>query len=99
MATIEKKIFKHGGSFALDLPKEFVSQLSGVNVIIESSPTCLTIRQKTDLDTIEDDPDFGIFISAIAKDALGNPEKLHDIQEVWDNEWEDLLEGVEVDED
>ncbi len=99
MSTIEKKLFKHGGSFALDLPKEFVQHLGAKNVIIESTKKSLTIRPKSGLDTIEDDPMFCAFVQAIAKDALENPDKLHDIQEIWDDEWDDLLEGVEVDDE
>ncbi len=99
MKAIEKKIFKHGGSFALDLPREFIDKLSDKNVVIEDSPLGILIRQKSELDTIEDDPMFTAFVAAIVRDALENPEKLHDVQEVWDSEWDDLLDGVQIDEE
>jgi len=36
------------------------------------------------------------FIEAIAVDAMKNPRKLHPVEDVWDDEWDDLLKGVEV---
>lgn len=96
MALIEKKLFKHGGSWAVDLPMPFAKGVSDMSVVIEASPEGLLIRPKTELDTMEADPLFQQFIRAIAIDAMKNPDKLHDAQDVWDDEWTDLLKGVDV---
>lgn len=68
-----------------------------MSVVVHASPGEIRITAKTDLDTMETDPLFQQFIEAIATDAMRNPEKLHAIEEVWDDEWDDLLKGVEVD--
>ncbi len=47
----------------------------------------------------EAEPLFGEFIHALAVDALKHPERLHDVKEVWNQEWDELLKDVEVDED
>lgn len=41
------------------------------------------------------DPLFARFIHAIFKNAMENPEQLKDVLQVWDEEWADLLEGIE----
>lgn len=51
---------------------------------------------KTELDVMEEDPLFQQFVEAIAIDAIKNPDKLHDAQDVWDHEWIDLLKRVDV---
>jgi len=94
-----KKLFKHGGSFAVDIPMEFIRQTGATEVIIESSREAIRIRPNTDLDTIEAEPLFGEFIRALAVDAMKHPERLHDVKEVWDQEWHELLKDVEVNED
>ena len=35
MSTIIKKLFKHGGSYAVDIPIEFVRQAESNEVILE----------------------------------------------------------------
>jgi hypothetical protein len=99
MAKTAKKLFKHGGSWAVDLPIQFVKEVADMNVIVETSPQGVLIKPKTELDTMESDPMFQQFIQAIAIDAMTHPEKLHDAKDVWDDEWSDLLEGVEVEEE
>ncbi len=96
MAGIEKKLFKHGGSWAVDLPIQFAKEVSNMSVVINTSPGEIRITPKTDLDTMESDPLFQQFVEAIAADAMKNPEKLHTAEEVWDAEWDDLLKGVDV---
>ena len=99
MGSIEKKLFKHGGSWAIDLPMRFAKELEGMSVVIEETPQGFLIKPKTELDSMEADPLFQRFVEAIAMDAMKHPEKLHDAQEVWDDEWAELLKGVDVDED
>ena len=94
-----KKLFKHGGSQAIILPKEFAQNLNDNEVFIEVSPNEIVIRNKSKLDTIESEPDFETFIKAIAMDAMKHPEKLHDLKDVWGPEWDELLKGVSADDD
>jgi len=96
MSLTEKKLFKHGGSWAVDLPMPFAKGVSDMSVVIESSPQVIVIKPKTELDTMEADPLFQQFVKAIAIDAMKNPDKLHDSRDVWDDEWTDLLKGVDV---
>jgi antitoxin component of MazEF toxin-antitoxin module len=96
MESTEKKIFKHGGSWAVDLPMQFAKTLNNQSVVIEASPEGLLIRPKTELDTMEQDPLFRQFVRALGIHAMKHPEKLHDIEEVWDEEWDDLLQGVDI---
>ena len=98
MALVEKRLFKHGGSWAIDLPMEFAKEFKGMNVVIEETPQGILIKPKMELDTMEADPLFQRFVEAIALDAMKHPEKLHDAKDVWDDEWVDLLKGVDVDE-
>lgn len=83
MTIITRKLFKHGGSQAINLPKEFVQNLSGDEVVAEVSPDKIVIRKKPNLDTMESDPLFTTFIQAIAADCLKHPEKLHDLNDAW----------------
>lgn len=99
MSTIVKKLFKHGGSYAVDIPIEFVRRTGSNEVILEATANKISIRPKTELDNIESDPLFAEFIQALAADAMKHPEKLHEVKEVWDEEWDDLLKGVTVDDE
>lgn len=94
MDRMVRKLFKHGGSYALDIPMDFVKAAGTIEVILEGTPERLSIRPKTELDTIESEPLFAEFITALAVDAMKHPEKLHTVKEVWDNEWDELLKGV-----
>ena len=97
MASSEKRLFKHGGSWAVDLPIQFAREVKDMSVVIDTSPGEVRITPKTDLDTMESDPLFQQFIEAIAADAVSNPDRLHAVEEVWDDEWDSLLKGVESD--
>ena len=99
MSVQTKKLFKHGGSQAINLPKEFAKNLTDNEVFIEVSPNEIIIRNKSKLDTMESEPHFATFIKAIALDAVKHPEKLRDLNEVWGSEWDKLLEGVSADDD
>ena len=99
MSISIKKLFKHGGSYAVDIPMDFVKRTGVTEVILESTPKGIRIRPKTELDNIETEPLFGEFIQALAVDAMKHPQKLHDVKEVWGKEWDELLKGVEADEE
>ena len=94
MNIMGKKIFKHGGSYAVDLPISFVKNADIKEVIIESTSEKISIRPKTELDTIESEPMFSKFINVLAADIMKHPEKLRDVKKVWDKEWDELLKGV-----
>ena len=48
---------------------------------------------------MESDPLFQQFVEAIAIDAMTHPDKLHDVEDVWDDEWDGILKGVKIDEE
>lgn len=96
---MEKKLFKHGGSYAVDLPISFVRDLPSKTVVVEKDSEKIVITSKRDLDTIESEPEFKTFFTALLRDAMKRPEKLRDVKDVWDKEWDDLLKGVPRGED
>lgn len=96
---MQKKLFKHGGSYAVDLPVSFVRELSLKTVVIETHRDKLVISPKRELDTIEQEPEFKTFIAALLQDAMHRPAGLRDAKEVWDEEWDELLKGVSRGED
>ena len=99
MASTEKRLFKHGGSWAVDLPMQFAKEVKDMSVVIDVSPHEIRITPKTELDTMESDPLFQQFVEAIAIDAMTHPDKLHGVEDVWDDEWDGILKGVEIDEE
>ena len=96
MSAVIKKLFKHGGSYAVDIPIDFVKQTGSYEVILEITGKKLSIRPKSELDTIESEPLFANFIQALAFDAMKHPEKLRQSREVWDKEWDELLKDVKA---
>lgn len=96
--TFQKRLHQHGGSKALDLPATFVRKMPTDYVDIEEREDCLIIRINSELDSLESEPLFTNFINTILADAMEHPEKLKDIREIWDSEWDDLLKGVSEDE-
>lgn len=97
--TIRKRLHRHGGSRALDLPSSFVNTLSSDYVRIVMRKGSLIIEPESELDQVESDPLFDKFISLLYQDALENPSKLKDVKDVWGGDWDDLLKGVTDDED
>lgn len=97
MRMSTRKFFKHGGSYAIDIPIAFVKHADSNEVIIEENDNELIVRAKTELDTIESEPQFATFVSALVADAMKHPEKLKDVKAVWDKEWDDLLKDVSDD--
>ena len=98
MTIIEKKLFKHGGSYAVDLPKEFVKS-RGREVIIKYDKDRLIVLSKNTVENIESEPEFKTFIKVLVEDALKNPKKLKDMDQVWDKEWTKLLKDVDVEDE
>lgn len=96
---MQKKLFKHGGSYAVDLPISFVRELHPKTVVIERQQDRIVIAPKRELDTIEQEPEFKTFVAALLQDAMHRPAKLRDAKEVWDKEWDDLLKDVPRGED
>ncbi len=92
-----KKLFKHGGSYAVDIPIGFARQTKSHDVILEVVGQKISISHKTELDTMESEPLFATFIQALAADAMKHPEKLRQAKEVWSKEWDELLKGVTAD--
>ena len=99
MGSVIKKLFKHGGSYAVDIPVEFVRLANGNKVILEMTGKMLSIRPKSEIDTLDSDPLFSTFVRALAHDAMKHPEKLRRPRQVWDKEWDQLLKGVKADDE
>lgn len=95
--ALRKRLHKHGGSKALDLPSSFVKKLSSNYVTIVEKEGVLIIQPESALDSVENDPLFEQFINLLYEDALANPSKLKDVKDVWGNDWDELLKGVEDD--
>lgn len=87
-----KKLFKHGGSRAVDLPSE--AKLGDQEVIVEVRDDGVYIYSEP-LTSMELDPKFHLFIEALFQDAMANPNQLKNLEEVWGEEWDDLLSGVD----
>ena len=86
MPILTRKLFKHGHSKAITLPKAFVDTVKGREVVIRYSPEAVIISSKSRLDTLEADPLFATFLQAIAAEAMQHPEKLRDPAEAWSPE-------------
>ncbi|OGS04281.1 MAG: hypothetical protein A3G41_04100 [Elusimicrobia bacterium RIFCSPLOWO2_12_FULL_59_9] len=91
---MQKKLFKHGGSYAVDLPVSFVRDLPSKTVVVEKDREKIVIVPKRELDNIEQEPEFGAFVAALLHDAMKRPAKLRGVKDVWDKEWDELLKGV-----
>ncbi|MBI4057390.1 MAG: hypothetical protein HY399_07600 [Elusimicrobia bacterium] len=91
---MRKKLFKHGGSYAIDLPVSFVRDLASRTVEVDREHGKIVIAPKRELDNIEQEPEFKTFVAALLYDAMKHPAKLRDVRDVWDKEWDDLLKDV-----
>ena len=84
MNTIVKKLFKHGGSSAVDLPREFVKGLgSNTEVVLHVESNRIRLQPKSRLDTLESEPEFASFLQALTEDAMKHPQKLSHAKNVW----------------
>lgn len=99
MPTLTRKLFKHGNSKAITLPKEFVDTVKGREVVIEYSPEGVMISSKSRLDTLESDPLFATFIQAIAAEAMKHPETLRDPAEAWSPKVVELFKDMPHDDE
>ena len=94
-SSYQKKLFKHGGSMAVNLPAEAVKRLEQDNIQVEVRQDGIFIPFEESLDSMESDPQFENFIQGIYRNAMENPDQLKEVSDVWDSEWNDLLEGVD----
>ena len=99
MPILTRKLFKHGHSKAITLPKAFVDTVKGREVVIRYSPEAVMISSKSRLDTLESDPLFATFIQAIAAEAMKHPEKLRDPAEAWSPEVVKLFNAMPHDDE
>jgi len=93
-----RKLFVHGSSRAINLPKEFVELLPSDKVNLKIENGSMIIDPVEEMDNIESEPEFESFIQSIAKDALSHPEKLEDLTDINDKLW-DLVKDVPLDEE
>jgi virulence-associated protein VagC len=88
---VKKRLFKHGGSKAIDLPARFVNSIEGEHVEIFEDENGLHIQAVDPLDSLDHDPLFKKFLNSLAQESLAHPEKLKLIEEVWGEEWNCLI--------
>ena len=99
MPTLTRKLFTHGHSQAITLPKEFVDTVKGREVVMVYSPAGVMISSKSRLDTLESEPLFATFIQAIAAEAMKHPEQLRDPAEAWSHEVVKLFNAMPHDDE
>ena len=99
MPILMRKLFKHGHSKAITLPKVFVDTVKGREVVIRYSPEAVIISSKSRLDTLEADPLFATFLQAIAAEAMQHSEKLRDPAEAWSPEVVKLFNAMPHDDE
>lgn len=82
------------------IPSEFAELLNSEEVVLEmknnSAYPTLIIKPKNALDSIEEDPLFALFIQALYKNAMENPEQLEDGSEIWNERVKKLIDGVDI---
>jgi len=64
--TLNLEYIFYGGSYAVDIPKEFVRNIDTKEVILVVVSNEIHIHPKTELDTIESEPQFAQFICALS---------------------------------
>ncbi len=94
ITRITRKLFRHGHSKAITLPKEFVDTIKGREVVIHYSSEGLVISTKSRLDTLESNPLFAAFIQALAVDAMKHAGKLREPAEAWSPEVVKLFKNM-----
>lgn len=103
-----KKLFKSGGSMAVVIPSELIKQFDSDEYRLEmgfngdSQPAIIMTPVDdvdNELDALEADPDFALFINAIYQDAMKNPHKLLDDKDVWAAKIVELLKDVDPGDD
>ncbi|HVA65800.1 MAG TPA: hypothetical protein VNK24_02595 [Elusimicrobiota bacterium] len=91
---MKKTLFKHGGSYAVDLPVLFVRELGSKTVTVVRENGKILIEAETAPETIENEPEFKVFAEALLRDALKHPAGLKNAEDVWDAEWGALLKDA-----
>lgn len=89
---------------AVVVPSEFIDQFQSneyqleIGLNSENQPAII-MTPLNELDALEADPAFALFINAIYQDAVKNPQKLLDDKDVWDDDIDQLLKNVDMSED
>lgn len=83
------------------IPSQFTEHLSSEEVMVEihmdeNNNPSVVITAVDELDSLESDPRFALFIKSVYEDALAHPEKLATSQEVWGHDIKELIEGVDI---
>ncbi len=102
-----KKLFKSGGSMAVVVPSELIRQFDsdeyrlemGLNSDNQPAIIMTPVDEVNELDALEADPEFALFVNAIYQDAVKNPQKLLDDKDVWDAHIVELLKDVDPGDD
>ena len=99
MPTLTRKLFTHGHSQAITLPKEFVDTVKGREVVMVYSPVGVMISSKSRVDSLEAEPLVASFIQAIASEAMKHPETLRDPAQAWSPEVVKLFNAMPHDDE
>ncbi len=86
------------------IPAKFAEQLTSDQVSLEitidkANNHSLIVTPVDELDALESDPKFALFIEALYQDALKHPERLWTSEEVWGNDIHELIKGVDISEE
>ena len=85
----KRKLYPRGGSSSLNLPAQWLTRhgITGEVEIVDIPEGILIRKVNEPPPSIEDEPEFALFLSFLAKDALVHPETLIDP--------ESLLQGID----
>lgn len=91
------RLHRSGGSLSVVIPKTWLEEL-GIDDQVELIRTDdgVFITLPRDQPSIEDEPEFAIFLDHLLKDALAHPEQLGDVGELLGDD-EGLFDGVDTD--
>ena len=95
-----KRLFRHGGSKAVNLPARFVRSLPIEELKLEERDDGTLVLHPVDpLDSMESDPRFAQFLEALLADVLEHPEELKSVEDLGFEKLEKLLEGVKIEDE
>ena len=102
MRTYERKTVKlgrAGGSRTVVLPKSWLRDLGMDDSVdlVRTEDGILIEAPHREPRSIEDEPEFALFLEFLAKSALAHPEELVNVADLTAGD-EDLFAGVELDE-
>ena len=91
------KLHRTGGSLSVVIPKAWIEDL-GIRDEVElvRSDVGVLITAPYLQPSIEDEPEFALFLNHLLRDALTHPETLGDVGELLEGT-KDLFDGVETD--